>query len=120
MIAAALLTLCAPSVAVDGDTIKDCNGKLWRLARIDAPETHGCRKGRRCAPGDGKASKAALARMIRGRAVRCRIVDALPDRPGFQSRDPYGRPVVRCWAGGVELGPAMLRGGWAVRWPIER
>lgn len=117
---ASLALLCAPVVAIDGDTLKDCAGRRWRLARIDAPELHGCRKGRICAPGDAVASKRALAGMIEGAKVRCRIVDASPDRPGFQAQGPYGRPVVRCWANGRELGPAMIAGGWAVKWPIRR
>lgn len=112
MIAAAIL-LCVP-IAIDGDTLKDCHGQRWRLARIDAPEL--CRGRGRC-DRRGEVALAALTRLIAGREVRCVVIDAHPGEPGFQAEDRYGRPVVRCQAGGLDLGNSMIVGGWARRWP---
>lgn len=112
--------LCLAAFAIDGDTLR-CEGLPHvRLARIDAPElADHCRPGRRCAPGEPIAARAALAAMLTG-PVRCKPVDAVPWWRGFQPRDRYGRIVARCKAGGRDLGKAMLRGGWAVPWPANR
>ncbi len=112
-----LTFLCLAAIAIDGDTLRCREQGRVRLAAIDAAELPGhCRAGRDCAPGDPFAARGALAAMLRG-PVRCQQVDASPGRAGFQPRDPYGRIVARCSVGGVDLGEAMLRGGWAVRWP---
>ena len=100
------------AVAVDGDTLRcanveGANGRV-RLARIDAPE--------RGEPGFEEAS-AALAQLIEGREVTCELVDADPRRTGFQSRDPFGRPVARCTADGVDLGTTLVTAGHATTWP---
>lgn len=109
--------VCAAPVIVDGDTLA-CDGQRIRLARVDAPELHGCPRTRHCAPGNGPGSKAALIRIIGGRAVRCTPV---PWRDGARSvYDRWGRVVARCSAGGVDVGEAMVRGGFAVRWPHGR
>ncbi|WP_422058636.1 thermonuclease family protein [Sphingomonas sp.] len=114
-----LTFLCAAAIAVDGDTLR-CGGiGRVRLARIDAPELHGCPPRRRCAPGDPRASRDNLARLIAAGPVRCRVVDANPFETGFQRTDRYGRPVARCSVGGHDLGDAQLRGGHAVRWPAQ-
>lgn len=90
--------------------LEKVNGRV-RIARIDAPE-----RGR-----DGAAeAKAALARLIDGRKVTCELVDADPRVKGFQARDRFGRPVARCSAGGVDLGAALIRAGYAVSWPKKR
>lgn len=107
-----LFFACLMAVAVDGDTLRcanveDANGRV-RLARIDAPE-----RGER---GFEEAS-AALAQLIEGREVTCELVDADPRRTGFQSRDPFGRPVVRCSAGGIDLGATLIAAGHAKKWP---
>lgn len=106
--------VCPAPRVIDGDTI-DCPSGRVRLARIDAPELAGhCRRGRHCAPGDGPASKAALSRLV-GRSLRCVPV---PYRDGARTAyDRYGRMVAHCYAGPVDVGEAMVRGGWAVRWP---
>ncbi|HEY0624657.1 thermonuclease family protein [Sphingomonas sp.] len=110
-----MIFLCIAAVAIDGDTLR-CRGLgRVRLARIDAPELHGCPPRRRCAPGDGKASQRNLARML-GARVTCELVDADPRKKGFQARDRFGRPVARCSSGRTDLGAAQLRGGYAVRW----
>ena len=100
----AALFLCLAPVAVDGDTLR-CGGELVRLIGIDAPELPGhCRKGRVCTPGDGWASKRALAAVVSRRAVRCASV----------GRDHYGRTLARCEAGGLDLSCAMIASGQAV------
>ena len=102
-----LLFACAMAVVVDGDTLR-CRGVgRVRLIGIDAPELAGhCNPGRRCTPGDGVASKAALARTIAiaGRAVTCEE----------HGHDHYGRVLAYCSAGGIDLGCAQLAAGRAV------
>ncbi len=90
----------------DGDAIR-CDGqrKSMRLASIDAPEMPGsCRPGRQCTPGDPYASRDHLASLTRGRTVRCRQVDS----------DHYGRQIVQCFAGDVDLSCRMVADGYAV------
>jgi endonuclease YncB( thermonuclease family) len=97
--------LCAGAVVVDGDTLRCRDLGRVRLIGIDAPELPGhCNPGRRCTPGDGFASKAALERTIGGRAVSCE----------GEGRDRYGRVLARCAAGGVDLGCAQVAIGQAV------
>ena len=62
------------------------------------------RRGRICVEGDGFASRAALDRMIRGRAVTC--------QPHGQDR--YGRMLARCAVRGRDIGCAMVAAGQAV------
>ena len=110
-----LIFACLAAIAIDGDTLKCRNvpeqGGRVRIARIDAPE--------RSEPG-AETATAALARRIEGRAVRCELVDADPRQRGFQARDRFGRRVARCEAGGVDLGRAMIEGGFAEVWPKRR
>ena len=106
-----LIFICLAAVAVDGDTLRcsnidGANGRV-RLAAIDAPEMRD--------PGGAEAQE-ALAAMIKRRKVRCEQVDALPRTPGFQDRDPYGRIVARCAAGGADLGASLLASGAARQW----
>lgn len=105
MIAAALFA-CQVARVVDGDTIACLDGTRVRLAGIDSPELHGCRgrRGRVCVPGDGEASRRALARLAVGR-LTCRRVGV-----------SFGRVTAWCSAGGVDLSCAMVRSGYAVRW----
>lgn len=112
-----LTFLCLAALAIDGDTLRCRDQELVRLAAIDAPELpHHCRPRRNCAPGDPYAARAALATMLRPHLV-CRQVDASPRQAGFQARDRYGRIVARCSVGGRDLSEAMVRSGFAVRWP---
>lgn len=112
------LAFCIVAAVPDGDTIRCADGTRLRLAGIDAPEFH-CRRGRRCAPGDPIASRESL-RALAGPAVRYRVVDANRCRAGFQSTDPYGRPVALVYAPSGELGAEQLRRGFAVRWTCRR
>jgi micrococcal nuclease len=110
-----VLTLVAAAalscIAVDGDTLR-CGVERVRLIGIDAPEMPGhCRPGRRCAPGDPVASKAALERWVKGRPVTL-------ERHG---QDAYGRTLAYAYVGGVELSCAQLRAAHAVyvaRWDV--
>ena len=117
--------LCPQPSAIDGDTIR-CRpkGERLRLAAIDAPDRSTnprCRPrpkpGAICDTALAARSRAHLDAMMRRRPVRCEVVDASPDRRGFQSTDRYGRKVVRCNAGGRDLSRAQLRAGMAVAWP---
>ncbi|MGE4322441.1 MAG: thermonuclease family protein [Sphingobium sp.] len=104
MIVPILLAAAMPASActvTDGDTIK-CRGERIRLLGIDAPEIHGCRKGRVCVLGDGQASKLALERMMRGKV---RI-----DRVG---RDRYGRSLSHVYAGRENVACRLVKKGLA-------
>lgn len=66
----------------DGDTIR-CGDERIRLLGIDAPEIHGCRKGRVCVAGDGQASKRSLERAVAGSRLSLRRL----------GKDRYGRTL---------------------------
>lgn len=105
----ASLPLVAAGAArvVDGDTL-DLHGTRVRLFGIDAPEHD-----QHCARADGRgwacgaAAKQALERLVRGAEVRCE----------GSARDRYGRRLARCFAGGADIGAALVSGGmaWAYR-----
>jgi endonuclease YncB( thermonuclease family) len=115
LFAAPAAIACPSPQVVDGDTI-DCGRVRVRLARIDAPELPGhCARNRRCAPGDGKASKLALEHLVKGQTLICQPVPASPR--GGSASDRYGRTVARCRLNGRDIGQAMIAGGWAIRWP---
>jgi endonuclease YncB( thermonuclease family) len=86
----------------DGDSLR-MGEKRIRLFGIDAVET-----GQMCTlDGEpwkcGRASKAALERVPRGRTVKCEVRDM--DR---------GRYVSACKVGGLDINRHMVRRGWAV------
>lgn len=89
MIALAILLACT---ITDGDTIR-CGQERVRLLGIDAPELHGCRKGRVCAPGNGQASKRSLTAAMGQGPVRLERV----------GKDRYGRTLALAYAGSVNL-----------------
>lgn len=108
--AAAALTSCT---VTDGDTIR-CAGEKIRITGIDAPETGPCRpRGRKCAPGDGRASAEALRHvMARGNLRIIRL-----------GTDHYGRTLGVVYAGGVNVACAQLEAGQAIykpRWDNGR
>ena len=92
----------------DGDTIR-CGDERIRLLGIDAPELKGhCREGRKCAPGDGIASKQSLASALVGK-LRIERIDT----------DHYGRTIalvsgakgdLSCWQ--LEQHQAIYRRDW--------
>lgn len=116
------LFICAAAVAIDGDTIK-CAPPIGnvRLAAIDAPEMPGhCRRGRDCAPGNPFVTRDVLTYLLGqydGKQVSCLVVDANPDRKGFQERDHWGRYVARCSVDGKDLSETLLHFGLARAWP---
>ncbi|WP_236036045.1 thermonuclease family protein [Rhizorhabdus histidinilytica] len=63
-----------------------------------------CRPGRQCTPGDPFAARDHLRALTAGKTVVCRQLDT----------DCYGRAVVQCFAGELDLSCAMVRGGFAV------
>ncbi|WP_017182098.1 thermonuclease family protein [Sphingobium xenophagum] len=91
MILPFLLSIYQPPImceAIDGDTIRCSELGRVRLLGVDAPELHGCPKHRTCAPGDGPASKSALAKLI----ARGVIISPV-------TKDRYGRTVAQVYAG---------------------
>lgn len=94
---------CPVIVVVDGDSI-NCGRERLRLLGIDAPEIHGCRPGRQCVAGDGKASLHGLERAVRKLG---------PFRYQRVGQDRYGRSLVMAWAGGTNLACWQIRRGYA-------
>lgn len=78
---------------VDGDTIFS-NGKSYRIHGIDAPEMaqHG-----------GVAARVYLSNLIRRGQVSVEFMD----------KDRYGRPVVRLFSKGGDIGRRMVEDGYA-------
>ena len=100
--ATALVLLGLPAAAqhvVDGDSLV-LNGTTYRLHGIDAPDP-----AQICADGwpAGYAAEAYLARLTEGRQVACEPT----------SGDRNGETVALCRADGVDLGAAMVTGGYA-------
>jgi endonuclease YncB( thermonuclease family) len=107
-----LLLLPGPALAqtwtgfvhvVDGDTVYVDQTRL-RLLSMDAFESaQTCQRDGQpyeC----GTAAIRALITLIGGRPVTCT----------GDKRDRYGRPLVVCWIGDLDLGRAMVRLGWAL------
>lgn len=93
--------------AVDGDTLR-CNGERIRLLGIDAPEKGKCRAGRKCAPGDPKASQRSLKAALTGKLRIQRV-----------GTDRYGRTLamvrgakgdLSCWQ--LRQRQAIYRRDW--------
>lgn len=97
------LFLCMVASVTDGDTLRCSSGVRVRLAGIDAPEIHGCRRGRVCTPGDGQASKRALTALVQGKTLQC--------QPLGRS---YNRILATCRMGRVDPACSQVRGGYAV------
>ncbi|WP_179758916.1 thermonuclease family protein [Hoeflea halophila] len=88
---------------VDGDSLVMGNRRL-RLKGIDAPELkQRCRKNDR-EYGCGTEAASFLRDLVANHQVICR----------GEGIDRYGRDLVRCSAGGVDLNQAMVRSGQAV------
>lgn len=89
---------------IDGDSFRLGKDEI-RLNGIDAPEYRQiCRDEKNRDWNCGRDAADALRRLVRGREVECKGLDA----------DRYGRLVSRCSAGGVQLNAEMVRLGWAV------
>jgi endonuclease YncB( thermonuclease family) len=89
---------------VDGETLA-LDGQVLRLAGVRAPS-----RGQICHDAAGReydcgaAAAAALARLIAGRDVECRI----------QGRDGMGRPLGHCRAGGADLNASLVADGFVL------
>ena len=105
MLILALLLSASPMTCavVDGDTLR-CGRERIRLLGIDAPEMGKCPQGRKCVKGNGKASKAALQKLVAGRPVRL-------ERYG---KDRHGRTLAYAYVGKVNLSCAQIQAGQAV------
>jgi endonuclease YncB( thermonuclease family) len=91
---------------VDGDTFTLGPDRI-RLWGVDAPEGRQvCRDGGGQAYRCGDQARDQLKALIGEGAVACQQRD----------HDQYGRSVAQCRAGGVDLGEAMVRAGWAVEY----
>ena len=89
---------------IDGDTLV-VGATTYRLFGIDAPEgRQTCTTNSGAAWKCGASSTQALRALIGTSSVQCEARD----------RDRYGRTVATCHAAGVDLGEAMVAGGWAL------
>jgi len=95
--------IVGPVRVIDGDSIV-VGGVEIRIYGIDAPEYRQVcmRSGRpwMC----GIEATRTMRTLVAGRSVSCRA----------REQDRYGRTVAICHAGGVDLGAAMVKGGYAV------
>jgi len=84
---------------VDGETLM-LGDRVIRLYGVAAPAL-----GQVCGIlGDrGRMAANELARLVRDRAVECRI----------EGRDRFGRALGSCKAGGVDINTALVAAGWA-------
>lgn len=88
---------------IDGETLR-LGDRVLRLANLDAPERgQNCRDAGGARFDCGDAAAAALARLIGGRDVVCRM----------SGRDSFGRGLGTCRAGGLELNAGLVAGGYA-------
>src|SRR2546430_10326063 len=95
--------IAGPARVVDGDTLVVAGEKI-RIFGIDAPEAQqNCYRGKQ-AWACGTDATNAMKAMVAGRSVRCRP----------RTKDRYRRTVAVCFAGGVDLGAAMVKAGHAV------
>jgi endonuclease YncB( thermonuclease family) len=91
-------------IAVDGDFLRQAN-QDFRLHGIDAPELHqSCSNKLSGNYPCGQEAKRALSHLLRGKRLVCATLDG----------DRYGRGVVQCRAGDLEINAEMVRLGWAV------
>ena len=104
--------LCIALYVHDGDTLTCQGGRRVRLAGIDAPEIGRCAPaGRHCVPGDPIRARAALARAVQGRTLRCEITGASYKRTVAWCAAP-GEPPLSCQM--LTTGNARL---WRRYWP---
>ncbi|HUR43308.1 MAG TPA: thermonuclease family protein [Aestuariivirga sp.] len=90
-------------IAVDGDSLRQAD-QDFRLHGIDAAELHQyCVTNGRQYP-CGQEAKRALGQLVRGKKLACLTLDG----------DRYGRNVVQCRAGDLDINAEMVRLGWAI------
>ncbi len=98
------LTADAPQVAVvDGDTLR-VRDTVVRLQGVSAPARgQACQRADGTAYDCGTAAIDALASLVRGHLIACRL----------NGRDQTGRPLAMCESGGRDVNRAMVAGGFA-------
>lgn len=95
--------LVGPAEAVDGRTLRVA-GEVVRLADIDAPDpAQTCTMKGRNYP-CGRLARTALADLLAGARVECRIAGRAADGP----------PIASCMADGFDLSLNMVHTGWAL------
>ena len=97
--------LCWVTVVQDGNTFACSNGTRVLLAGIEALDIEPCPQAP-CTPGDAKASRAALQRLVLHRNVRC-----WPVEPTYY--------LIAAWCrigdgAGLDVSCEMVQGGWAI------
>lgn len=98
------LAVAAEVRVVDGETLA-LGAEVMRLAGVRAPARgQACRDATGRSFDCGAAAAEALVRLVGGRAVECRV----------QGRDPQGRPLGLCRAGGAELNASLVAEGWGL------
>jgi len=96
-------TYSGSAYVVDGDTVI-VNQTRLRLLSMDAFESaQNCSRDGQTYPCGLEATRALIG-LIGQREVRC----------DGDKRDRYGRPLVQCFIGDLDLGREMVRQGWAV------
>ncbi len=89
--------------AIDGDSLRQ-RKQDYRLHGIDAVELHqSCVSNGRDYP-CGQEAKRALGQLVRGKSLACLTLDD----------DRYGRNVVQCNSGDLDINAEMIRLGWAI------
>jgi endonuclease YncB( thermonuclease family) len=90
---------------LDGETLR-LGDRVLRLQALQVPERGqaSCRDAAGITTDCGTASAEALARLVAGRDLACRIGGA----------DRHGRALGTCEAGGVDLNAALVGAGWAL------
>ncbi len=89
--------------ASDGDTLS-FSGARYRLQGLDAPERYQTCGGKGAEWRCGEAARTALAAMVAEGPLEC----------AGQERDRYGRLLVTCRAGGLNVNAEMVRQGMAI------
>jgi endonuclease YncB( thermonuclease family) len=93
----------AQIAVVDGSTLR-LGDLVVRLLGVDPPMRGAACRGRDGSDVDcGAAATNALAALVWGRPVACRV----------RGQDKLGRPYASCEAGGMDLGLAQVAAGWA-------
>ena len=106
-------TICAmPAMAqnvriVDGDGIAIA-GQPYRICGVNAAEMD---------TAEGRAAKAVMADIVRGKRVECRPVGAGTPCDGRSKPRSGKRIVAQCFADGQDIAAELVRRGAAQDWP---
>ena len=124
IVAAGAEFTCTPTRVWDGDGPIWCaEGPKIRLAAIAAREIDGsCKPGHPCPDASGTAARDALVVLLGGAKGRSReghvLVAGKPLRCTSEGSGKGDRTAARCWTSGhLEINCAMVRRGYALRWP---